>query len=196
MNRNLQAEAITNNGLAVRSSGLAFFVLLAFAFLLVCCGCEDRLPSIYDPDGIDKDSLSDNSFILDGHDFRRTVFNMSRNSARAYYFAEDSIMSILNADEVRLEDGLPVSVVVHINVPGMESGSYRWSDAILDPAARSKSRISIGGEEYVSIRGSTELFIFNDGLVRKVVGTYSGIIENSSGKQIILSDGRFNGAFF
>ncbi|MDH7516526.1 MAG: hypothetical protein QHI48_11705 [Bacteroidota bacterium] len=171
-------------------------MLCAFLLALVGSGCEDRLPSSPDFLGTPDDSLSDNAFVLDGYVYRHRVFNLSRASARAYAFPEDTVTSILNVDSVRAENGVSVGVVVHMYVPSLESGSFPWRNALVDPAAKSKVRLVIGNEEYVSVRGSTQMFVFLDVMTKKVRGTYSGILESAAGKQIILSSGRFSGVFF
>ena len=173
----------------------AAFVTLCLTVLL-CSACEDRLPSSWNSDPVPADSLADNAFVLDGNGYKGGVFNLSPHSARAYYFSDDAMTSILNADNIIGPQGRPLSVVVHITVPGDESGSFPWANALVSPTAKSKIRISIDDEEYVSIRGATQIFMFSDISARRVRGSYSGIIENSSGKQLILSDGRFDGSFF
>ncbi len=169
----------------------------AFFWTLTCLfsACEDRLPS--DWGGVPgPDSLSDNAFVLDGDGYRSGIFNLQSRSARAYYFVSDDVTSILNADTIVGPHGDRVAVVVHLSVPGGGSGNFSWANALQDPAAKCKVRILIGNVEYVSITGATQMLVLSDPMSRRVRGSYSGVIQSGAGKQVILSNGRFDGAYF
>ena len=180
---------------SARMARRATEVAILFA-LLVFSACEDRLPTRWVVGPADPDSLGDNAFVLDGNGYNAGVFNLSPRNARAYYFSEDTITSILNADLVIDPYGKSTNVVVHITVPGNMSDSYEWANALNWPVAKSKVRIAIDDDEYVSIRGSTQVYFISDVTSRLVRGSYSGILQNGAGKQVILSEGRFNGSFF
>ena len=157
-------------------------------------GCEDRLPSELLP--VAPADTSDNMFVLDGDGHQNDVYRFSRHSARAYYFSDDTLTSILDAEVITGPAGKQVHTVVHINVPGMSSGLYDWSDGTIDVASKSKVRIAIDTVEYVSVRGSTQVFFVLDPVSRRVFGSYAGVLESRAGKQVRLTRGHFDGGFF
>jgi hypothetical protein len=179
-----------------RAPALFAVMLVACCALMFGAGCEDRLPSqVSGPAPID---TSDNMFVLDGDGYQHAVFSFSRRSATAYFFSDDSLTSILNAERIIGPSGRQMHVVVNISVPGLASGSYQWEDGVVDPAAKSLVRVAIDNVEYLSVYkgGSTQVFFTLDPVSRKVRGGYSGILESRAGKQVRLSSGRFEGGFF
>jgi hypothetical protein len=191
MKRNLPAISPLRLG---RIRCFASIAVASFGLLLAASGCEDRLPSEL-PAPAPADS-SDNMFVLDGDGHQNDVYRFSRHSARAYYFSDDSLTSILDAEQITGPGGKQVHAVVHINIPGMSSGVYEWSDGTIDAAAKSKVRIAIDTVEYVSVRGSTQVFFVLDPATRKLFGAYEGVLESRAGKQVRLTRGRFDGGFF
>lgn len=173
---------------------LALLSVLLAGLAFTTPGCEDRLPS--SPPSVVPADTSDNMFVLDGNGHQDDVYRFSRHSARAYYFSDDTLTSILDAEVITGPAGKQVHAVVHINIPGMSSGLYEWSDGTIDAAAKSKVRIAIDTVEYVSVRGSTQVFFVLDPVSRRVFGSYAGVLESRAGKQVRLTRGHFDGGFF
>ena len=191
MKRNQQASSHLRR---LSHVALAALPVLYIWLAILAWGCEDRLPGDLVPTA-PADS-SDNMFVLDGDGYSQSVFRFSRHSARAYFFSDDTLSSILNAEVITGPTGKQVQVVVHINIPGMASGVYEWKNGIIDAEAKSKVRIAIDTVEYVSVVGSTQVFFVLDPSSRRLFGAYAGILESAAGKQVRVTRGHFDGGFF
>ena len=175
-------------------------ILSACAVTLVLCslypGCYDRLPTDWAPPQSKTDSLSDNAFILDGDAYRQQAFNFTSQSARAYYFPIDTMTNVWNTDSIFGPGGKRIPVIAHIHFPGDTNGVFLWENGIANPGAKSKVRIIIDSEEWVSLDGRTKVEVLQETSSTRISGTYEGVVQHKDGRRIILSQGRFRGVYF
>ena len=174
---------------------LSSFLRFGLSVIVVLlASCDDRLPTDWIPPS---PTISDNAFILEGNGFNHQVFNFSMQSARGYYFPEDAYSSIWNADSIFDDSGRKIYVTVQISFPGDTAGAFEWEDAYNDPFAKSKVRVFIVTEEWVSTStGNTTVEFIDAKPTRRVRGSFEGILQNKSGSRIIVSHGVFHGPFF
>jgi hypothetical protein len=168
--------------------------LLLTALLLTGGGCGDRLPSEWRPPPVD--SASNNSFVIDGNGYAQRLFDFGDNSARAYYFPDDTLSYIWNTATLRDSSGRTIPAAVNITFPGSSSGTFRWDNAFAFPQSPCKVRITIDTAEYLSIDGLTQAYVIIEGPTQRIRGSYAGTLRSRFGSDVTVSNGRFHGAYF
>lgn len=170
---------------------------VAVAWLLVHAGCSDRLPTSYTPIEPPVDTISVNSFVLDGAGWNNALFNLNATPARAYTFPNDSLTSIWKGDLVPRAGAPPVQVTLQIDLPQAGAGVHAWGDAITQPTVRSKAILRLDAVEYASVSGQTQVWSVWVGGRLLLQGHFAGTMRaRSDGRTLLVRDGRFLAEFF
>ncbi len=172
-------------------------ILTLAGIALACIGCSDRLPTSFTPVEPPVDTISVNSFVLDGAGWNNALLNLNATPARAYTFPNDSLTSIWKGDLVPRSGAAPVQVTLQIDVPQASAGQFAWGDAIAAPSTRSKAILRLDTTEYASVTGETQIWsVWVEG--RLVMhGRFVGTMRSrTGGTSLIVRDGRFLAEFF
>lgn len=171
--------------------------MLVVATLLVSAGCSDRLPTSYTPLEPPVDTVSINSFVLDGAGWKNALFNLNATPARAYTFPNDSLTSIWKGDLVPRTGGAPVQVTLQIDLPQAGAGVYAWGNAIAQPTVRSKAILRLDAVEFASESGETQVWSVWIAGRLLLQGHFNGTMRaRSDGRTLLVRDGRFLAEFF
>lgn len=173
------------------------FCAVVAAWMLVHAGCSDRLPTSYTPLEPPVDTISVNSFVLDGAGWNNALFNLNATPARAYTFPNDSLTSIWKGDLVPRAGAAPVQVTLQIDLPQAAPGVYAWGDAIAQPTVRSKAILRLDAVEYASVSGQTQVWSVWAGGRLLLQGHFAGTMRaRSDSRTLLVRDGRFLAEFF
>jgi hypothetical protein len=171
--------------------------MLCVAWMLVLAGCSDRLPTTYTPVEPPVDTISVNSFVLDGAGWNNVLFNLNATPARAYTFPNDSLTSIWKGDLVPRSGGAPVQVTLQIDLPQAGAGVYAWGNAIAQPTVRSKAILRLDAVEFASESGETQVWSVWIAGRLLLQGHFNGTMRaRSDGRTLLVRDGRFLAEFF
>lgn len=171
--------------------------VLVVAWLVALAGCSDRLPTTYTPVEPPVDTISVNSFVLDGAGWNNALFNLNATPARAYTFPNDSLTSIWKGDLVPRSGGAPVQVTLQIDLPQAGAGVYAWGNAIAQPTVRSKAILRLDAVEFASESGETQVWSVWIAGRLLLQGHFNGTMRaRSDGRTLLVRDGRFLAEFF
>lgn len=168
--------------------------LVILVFTISACG--DKLPTDIDANSLAQyDTIrSDNSFILDGAGYHRSVFNMTSESSSAFVSLQqsDQIMKVVAARTIHQPGHDPISTTILLNLPRIR-GEARLENLFDKPRDSSIvwGVLHLGEKRYVSVEGKTDLIFAND-LYNYVTGTYSGTFATAFGDTVHISEGRFD----